>query len=117
MSALRTATGALQNHLLVFGAWRRLLFLGAGEVHDQWIAGLLGVRGDDLRGERLDDRLRKLRVVRLLQVRMLWQKSESTRVKLSTHQRMKLKRKREMEGAAAVGSPGAPQIAKLVVCV
>ena len=59
--------------------WRRLVFLGAGELSLQWLAGIIGVRGDDR--EFLDERLRELRVQSLVRVRMLWVQSERVRAK------------------------------------
>ena len=101
-------------HFCAFDAWRRLIFLGAGELHEEWIAGVIGVRIDDLRGSALDERLRAdLRVLRLLEVREVRVKaaqnavSFATRVaarvaageKLSKAQRKRLKREREAESA------------------
>lgn len=60
------------THYIVADCWRRLLFLGAGELQREWLVGLIGVRGDDLRGDALDRRLAaELRVLQLLNVRVL----------------------------------------------
>ena len=95
------AHGELADHLIVFDAWRRLLFLGAGELTKEWLVGLLGVQGGDLLRGRLDERLRNLRVMRLMQVRVLMEKAPSapSKKKLTGRQREALKRKRaESEG-------------------
>ena len=58
--------------------------------------GRLGVQGDDLLRGRLDERLRDLRVVQLLQVRVLMEKVPlaPSKKKLTGRQREALKRKR-----------------------
>ena len=65
-------------HYTVADMWRRILFLGAGEMHEEWVAGIMGVTADDMRCDiiegvrqpRLDARLRgDLRVLQLLRVR------------------------------------------------
>ena len=86
--------GKKRPHMLVFDAWRRLLFLGAGEVDQEWMAGLLGVQGKDLRGSTLDDRLLKLRVLQLQQVRMLMCRCVDVPAD-TTYQRKKRKRKQQ----------------------
>ena len=58
-------TGVTELHMLVYDAWRRIIFIGAGEVHAEWIAGVIGVCGNDLRGNNLDNRLRdELRILK-----------------------------------------------------
>ena len=62
--------------MLVYDAWRHIIFLSAGEVDEQWIAGIIGVCGDDLRGSKLDNRLRnELRIIELLDVRLLMERA------------------------------------------
>ena len=73
--ALHTA-GECVLHVLVYDAWRHIIFLSAGEVDEQWIAGIIGVCGDDLRGSKLDNRLRnELRIIELLDVRLLMERA------------------------------------------
>ena len=86
-----------------------MIFLGAGELHSEWIAGIIGVCGDDLRAGNLDNRLRRdLRVECLIGVRKLMEKAPSSaqstdgeKVKLNTHQRKQLKRARERESSGS----------------
>ena len=108
--------GKPRGHLMAFDAWRRLLFLGAGELEEEWMAGLLGVCGDDLRGSRLDERLRDLRVLRLQQVRLLVCKADDTalaRGKLNACQRRKRAREREQHPCVVPpGSMMAPPFSK-----
>ena len=75
----QTRNGKLETHYVVADFWRRLVFLGAGELSLQWLAGIIGVRGDDR--EFLDERLRELRIQTLVRVRMLWVQSERVRAK------------------------------------
>jgi hypothetical protein len=72
--------GRLAPHYTVADTWRRILFLGAGEVREEWVAGIIGVTSDDMRHDiiegvrqpRLDTRLREdLRVMQLLRVRLV----------------------------------------------
>ena len=72
-----TSKGDLVTHYVVADFWRRLVFLGAGELTLQWLAGIISVRGDDR--QLLDERLRGLRIRSLTSVRMLWVQSERVR--------------------------------------
>ena len=72
-----TSKGDLVTHYVVADFWRRLVFLGAGELSLQWLAGIISVRGDDR--QLLDERLRGLRIRSLTSVRMLWVQSERVR--------------------------------------
>ena len=54
-----TSKGDLVTHYVVADFWRRLVFLGAGELSLQWLAGIISVRGDDR--QLLDERLCGLR--------------------------------------------------------
>jgi hypothetical protein len=67
--------GNPRAHMMVWDAWRRLLFLGAGELTDEWIAGVIGVTTEDLAVRaRLDERLREqLRVLSVCAVRSVWE--------------------------------------------
>ena len=67
-------SGLVAPHYTVADMWRRILFLGAGEMHEEWVAGIMGVTADDMRCDiiegvrqpRLDARLRDdLRVLQL----------------------------------------------------
>ena len=73
----QTGKGDLVTHYVVADFWRRLLFLGAGELSLQWLAGIISVRGDDR--QHLDERLRELRIRSLTKVRMLWVQSKRVR--------------------------------------
>ena len=91
----RDGGGTCVPHMVVYDAWRHIIFLGAGEMDDEWIAGILGIRGDDLRGSKLDDRLRdELRIETLLDVRVVHEHIPSTRQKLSTKQRRDAKKRK-----------------------
>ena len=102
------AHGETMPHIVVYDAWRRLLFIGAGELQKEWIVGLLGIQGDDLKGGALDRRMRELRVVKLLGARMLKVKAPPPLLllpppppppggeRLSGAQRKQLKRAREL---------------------
>ena len=81
-------SGVVAPHYAVADTWRRILFLGAGEMHEEWVAGIMGITADDMRCDiiegvrqpRLDARLRdELRVLQLLRVRLV-------KVKMTTHQ-------------------------------
>ena len=58
-------SGLVAPHYTVADMWRRILFLGAGEMHEEWVAGIMGVTADDMRCDiiegvrqpRLDARL------------------------------------------------------------
>ena len=63
--------GMHHDHIVVFDGWRRLLFLGAGELNREWMVGLLGVRWEDMKSDTMDQRMRELHVIQLVQVRML----------------------------------------------
>jgi len=67
----------LSTHYVVADFWRRLIFLGVGELSLQWLAGIISVRGDDRL--YLDERLHDLRIRSLTSVRMLWEQSERVR--------------------------------------
>jgi hypothetical protein len=74
-TTVRGRHGERREHLMVWDAWRRLIFLGAGELSEEWIAGVIGVQSADLRGSVLDDRLRdELRVLGVSAVRSLWER-------------------------------------------
>ena len=73
-------SGLVAPHYTVADMWRRILFLGAGEMHEEWVAGIMGVTADDMRCDiiegvrqpRLDARLHDdLRVLQLLRVRLV----------------------------------------------
>ena len=73
-------SGLVAPHYTVADMWRRILFLGAGEMHEEWVAGIMGVTADDMRCDiiegvrqpRLDARLHDdLRVLQLLRVRFV----------------------------------------------
>lgn len=101
---VRLANGCVAEHVMAYDAWRRLLYLGAGEMHTHWMAGLIGIRGDDYRGDTLDTRLREeLRVVKLEAVRVLKEyvapadAPDAPPAKLNTWQKKQLKKRAREE--------------------
>jgi hypothetical protein len=91
----RDGGGTCVPHMVVYDAWRHIIFLGAGEMDGEWIAGILGICGNDLRGSNLDDRLRdELRIETLLDVRVVYEHVPSTRQKLSTKERRSAKKRK-----------------------
>ncbi len=100
---VRLQSGAVVPHYTVADTWRRILFLGAGEMHEEWVAGIIGITQDDMRCDiiegvrqpRLDTRLREdLRVVQLLRVRLVKVKvtHQAKRGRLTNHHRKKARR-------------------------
>ena len=69
--------GGLATHYIVADFWRRLIFLGAGELSLQWLAGLIRVSGNDR--HLLDERMGQLRIKYLIGVRMLVEHSPRVR--------------------------------------
>lgn len=114
-----TTTG-IARHVVVMDTWRRLIFLGGGEVSESWLAGLLQYDGSDLRGDALDVRLRELRVLRILAVRVLKEKvtdgetaTPVTGRKPSAWQRKQFKKRARNASSGGVvatvqGTTGAP---------
>ena len=97
-------SGLVAPHYTVADTWRRILFLGAGEMHEEWVAGIMGVTADDMRCDiiegvrqpRLDARLHDdLRVLQLLRVRLVKVKVTTAQTqpgrRLTNHQRKKAK--------------------------
>ena len=71
--------GGLATHYIVADFWRRLIFLGAGELSLQWLAGLIRVSGNDR--HLLDERMGQLElhIKSLIGVRMLVEHSPRVR--------------------------------------
>ena len=93
--------GETAEHFLVYDGWRRLLFVGAGELEKEWLVGLLAIEYADTVGMKLDDRMRdELRVLRLNGVRVLKERApevQRSQRRPSSHQRKKRKRE-EVQG-------------------
>ena len=101
------AFGGVARHVVVVDTWRRLVFLGGGEVSEVWLAGLLEYDGTDLRGDALDVRLRTLRILKLHSARLLKERStpavaddHATR-KPSKWQRKQFKKRMHAESAGS----------------
>lgn len=91
---------AREDHVLIMDTWRDLLFLGVGEMTEEWHAGLLGLDPHDREGRILDERLaNRLRVHEVMAVRVVHARVErepaAKKPKLSKYQRKKLKRDRQ----------------------
>ena len=85
--------GGIGVHYVMLDCWRRVVCLGAGELAEEWLAGLAGFSADDVECQRIDEQLRTLRVVKLLGVRVVMFKAvdeqASKKRKLNGRQRWK----------------------------
>ena len=104
------SSGGIGVHYMLADTWRRLLYLGAGEMREEWITGLLMIVGKDLRyvGDppmpRLDQLLRNdLRILQLCRVRRLMRKAPPAPTAGHPKRRRKNKSQSGKRGKASSG--------------
>ena len=92
------------THYVTLDFWRRLVFLGAGELQREWLVGVVGVDASDVREQRVDALMTELRVVRIMKVRTVMARAPRLEAKrnVTGSARKRKKAKSQAEDARGV---------------